>query len=70
MKYVSGGGRGFDQRPYWQYLRSVDKQMPTHLFDFASNQENHNFTNPNSLHDSWLKISEVAMGEKHRKERQ
>lgn len=28
--------------------------MPTDVFSFASNEENHNLTHPNSLHDAYL----------------
>src|ERR1700681_1590826 len=34
--------------------------MPAHLFEFASNPENHDLKNPNSLHDSWLEYWRIA----------
>lgn len=63
MKYISNWRGGYDHRPYWEYLQSVEGTMPTHMFEFASNPENHDLTSPNSLHDSWLeywRIAEVA----------
>src|SRR3954466_10398483 len=60
MKFISDD-RNYD--PYMQYLESVKGIMPRHMFEFASNIENHNLESPNSLHDSWLqywRISEVA----------
>ena len=69
MKYIHDGERGFDHRPYWAYLRSVKEIMPTPLFEFASNPDNHDLTSPNSLHDSWLehwRVSEIVTGENRR----
>lgn len=69
MKYISDGKRGWDHRPYWQYLESVKGAMPAHMFEFASNDEHHNLTSPNSLHDSWLeywRIAEIAKQDSHR----
>jgi len=55
MKYIVPHSRGgYDHALYWDYLESVREQMPSHIFEFASNTENHDLTSPNSLHDSWL----------------
>jgi hypothetical protein len=60
MKYISEGRHGFDHRPYWEYLELVRGTMPAHLFEFASNPENHDLKSPNSLHDSWLEYWRIA----------
>lgn len=67
MRYITDTGRGFDHRPYWDYLKSVKDWMPAHAWQFASNSENHDLTSPNSLHDSWfeyLKISERSVADR------
>ena len=51
MEYIRWTGSGFDHRPYWDYQSSVGAIMPAHLLSFAANEENHNLTHPNSLHD-------------------
>ena len=64
MKFITED-RNYD--PYLQYLESVKNVMPHHMFEFASNMENHNLTSPNSLHDSWLeywRISEIDKGDR------
>jgi hypothetical protein len=45
--------------------------MPAHVFEFASNTENHDLNSPNSLHDSWLESWTIreptaAVSRKHR----
>jgi len=68
VKYISDSKRGWDHCPYWEYLESVKGVMPVHLFEFASNPENHDLTSPNSLHDSWLeywRIAEIAKEDRH-----
>ena len=54
MKYITRGERGWDHRPYWRYLENVKQFMPLNLFLFAYNQEHHDLTHPNSLHNAWL----------------
>jgi len=51
IPYPSGG---YDHAAYWKYLESVQATMPAHIFEFASNSENHDLNSQNSLHDSWL----------------
>jgi hypothetical protein len=34
--------------------------MPAHLFEFASNPENHDLRSRNSLHDCWLEYWRIA----------
>lgn len=67
MKYiVPDPNGGYDHTSYWQYLDSARTKMPTHIFEFASNTENHDLTSPNSLHDAWLEswsITELAAAE-------
>jgi hypothetical protein len=66
MKYITDSGRfGRDWNPYWRYLASMKGIMPDHLFEFASNEENHNLTSPNSLHDSWLEYWRISELSKH-----
>jgi hypothetical protein len=60
LKYISHSRIGWNHRPYWQYLESVKDFMPAHLFEFASNPENHDLKSPNSLHDSWLEYWRIA----------
>ncbi len=54
MKYIRRDGTGWDHGPYWSYIDAAKIQMPPHIGEFASNEENHDLKNPNSLHDAWL----------------
>ncbi len=66
MRYIRAEKIGWDHAPYWQYLASVKELMPAHLFAFAACDDNHDLTNPNSLHDSWIKywnISEIRQNQ-------
>jgi len=54
MRYIINDSYGWDHGPYWRYLESVRNSMPECIFSFAANPDNHDLTNPNSLHDSWL----------------
>lgn len=67
VKYIQFGERGWDHRPYWQYLDSVKNSMPSHLFAFAANTENHDLGSPDSLHDAWLRSWNVVESGKGKK---
>lgn len=69
MKYIRHDKMGWDHRPYWRYLQDIRDSLPSSLYNFASNPENHDLNNPNSLHDAWLRYIKVTearqVDEKH-----
>ncbi len=69
MKYIytnSNGVAQFDK--YFQYLKSIQGQLPENVFSFAANVEHYDLSSHSSLHDAWLEnidIREIGQGERH-----
>jgi hypothetical protein len=69
MRFI---GDDRDYSPYFKYLEQAKGRMLPHIHAFASNEDHHSLTSPNSLHDSWLehwKIREVVIGKQRSQRR-
>lgn len=55
----------FDE--YLEYIERLKNQIPTNVYEFATNINRHNIQSPHSLHDSW--ITSINIKENRNKER-
>lgn len=47
---------------YFEYIESIKQELPTDLYEFASDVDRYNLSNKKSLHDAWLKSLIVNEG--------
>jgi hypothetical protein len=59
---------GIDYFRYLEYLQTVKRDLPDHIYAFASDFRHFDLSSPSSLHDAWLEsltVREVASGSRN-----
>lgn len=54
MEYIYENENGVQFDRYFEYLESIQDQLPSHVYVFASNFEHYSLSDHSSLHDAWL----------------
>lgn len=66
MEYIlNPNSEGIDFPSYRRYLDTIQRNLPPHVYAFASDESRYNGSSPDSLHDAWLEsltIQEIAAG--------
>jgi hypothetical protein len=69
MQYILNDKvEGFDYSRYLEYLQTVKRYFPDHIYDFASNSLHFDLSSTSSLHDAWLEsltVREFASGSRN-----
>jgi hypothetical protein len=69
MQYILNDQvEGIDYSRYLEYLRTVRRDLPDHIYNFASDGRHFDLSSTSSLHDAWLEsltVREVVSGSRN-----